>query len=80
MTHCFLLSRYDPNISPSQLESDLKKVSHWAYKWKMTFNFEISKLAQELYFLEKTVKLSHPSINFNSLPVAPATCQKNLDL
>ena len=53
MTHCFLLSRYDPNISVSQLESDLKKVSHWAYKWKMTFNFEISKLAQEVIFSRK---------------------------
>ena len=53
MTHCFLLSRYDPNISVSQLESDLKNVSHWAYKWKMTFNFEISKLAQEVIFSRK---------------------------
>ena len=23
---------YEPNISASQLESDLKKLSHWAYK------------------------------------------------
>ena len=80
MTHCFLLSRYDPNISASQLESDLKKNSHWAYKWKRTFNSEISKLGQEVLFSGKTVKLSHPSITFNSVPVARATCLKNLDL
>ena len=34
---------YEPNISASQLESDLKKNSHWAYKWKMNFNPELSK-------------------------------------
>ena len=71
---------YEPNISASQLESDLKKNSHWAYKWKRTFNSEISKLGQEVIFSGKTVKLSHPSITFNSVPVARATCLKNLDL
>ena len=25
---------HEPNISASQLESNLKKISHWAYKWK----------------------------------------------
>ena len=34
---------YDPNISANQLESDLNKISHWTYKWKMTFNLDLSK-------------------------------------
>ena len=45
---------YDPNISASHLESDLKKISHWAYKWKMTFNPDPSKQAQEVLFSRKT--------------------------
>ena len=53
---------YEPNISVSQLESDLKKLSHWAYKWKMNFNPDLSKQAQEVIFFRKTVKVSHPSV------------------
>ena len=34
---------YKPNISANQVESDLKKISHWAYKWKMNFNPDLSK-------------------------------------
>ena len=41
---------YEPNISASQLESDLKKNSHRAYKWKIqTFPNKHKKL----YFLER---------------------------
>ena len=71
---------YEPNISASQLESDLKKNSHWAYKWKMNFNPDLSKQAQEVIFSRKTVKVSHPSITFNTAPVARTACQKHLGL
>ena len=47
---------YDPNISASQLDSDMKKYSHWAYKWKMIFNPDLCKQAQEVIFSRKTVK------------------------
>ena len=70
----------EPNISASQLDSDLKKISHWAYKWKMNFNPDLSKQAQEVIFSRKTVKVSHPSITFNTAPVACTACQKHLDL
>ena len=71
---------YDPNISASQLESNLKNISPWAYKWKMTFNPDLSKQAQEAIFFRKTVKVSHPSTTFNTVPVARTTCQKHLGL
>ena len=71
---------YEPNISANQLESDLKKISHWAYKWKMNFNPDLSKQAQEVIFSRKTVKVSHPSITFNTVPVARTACQKHLGL
>ena len=71
---------YEPKISASQLESDLKKISHRAYKWKMNFNPDLTKQAQEVICSRKTVKVSHPSITFNTLPVARTTCQKHLGL
>ena len=39
---------YDPIISAGQLDSDLKKKSHWAYKWKITFNPGLSKQVQKV--------------------------------
>ena len=71
---------YELNISASQLESGLKKISHWTHKWKMNFNPDLSKQAQEVIFSRKPVKVSHPSITFNTAPVARTPCQKHLDL
>ena len=68
------------NISASQLESDLKKNFHWAYKWKMNFNPDLSKQVKEVIFSRKTVKVSHPSITFNTVPLARTACQKHLGL
>ena len=45
----------------------------------MTFNPDLSKQTQQVIFSTKTVKISHPSITFNTVPVA-RTCQKHLGL
>ena len=50
---------HDPDISASKLESDLKKISCWAYKGKITFNLDHSKQAQEVIFSGKNVTVSH---------------------
>ena len=71
---------YDPNVSASQLENDLKKISRWAYKWKTTFNPDLSKQAQEVIFSRKGIKVSHPPFTFNTVPVFRTTCQKHLGL
>ena len=71
---------YDPNMSADQLDKDLKKNSEWAYKWKMIFNPDLSKQAQEVIFSRKTNKISHPTTTFNTVPVARTTCQKHLGL
>ena len=34
---------YDPNIPAGQLESDQKNTSHWVYKWKISFNIDLSE-------------------------------------
>ena len=42
---------YDPNKSAGQLDKNLKKISDWAYKWKMIFNPDVSK--QTSYIFQK---------------------------
>ena len=46
----------------------------------MTFNPYHSKQAQEAIFSRKTVKVSHSSVAFNTVPVARTICQKLLGL
>ena len=70
----------DPNMSADYLDKDLKKKSEWAYKWKMIFNPDFSKQAQELMFSRETNKISHPTTTFNTVPVACKPCQKHLGL
>ena len=40
----------DVNVSVVQLNNDLLKISKWAYQWKMSFNPDVSKQAQEVAF------------------------------
>ena len=69
----------DVNLSQFHQNSDLK-VSEWAYQWKMSFNPDISKQAQEVMFLRKAVKASHLAVFFNDIPVARCSTQKHLGM
>ena len=68
------------NNSASQLNNDLNKVSDWAYTWKMSFNPDHSKQAQEVIFSRKYTKEDHPPIYFNDIPVTQATVQKHVGM
>ena len=46
----------------------------------MTFNLDLSKKAQDVIFSRKAIKVSHPSITLNIVPVARRTCQNHLGL
>ena len=48
----FLVVRESSSSSLS-LNEDLSKISQWGYKWKMLFNPDASKEAQEVFFLCK---------------------------
>ena len=41
------------NESANQMNMDLEKISLWTYQWKMPFNPDISKQAQEVIFSKK---------------------------
>ena len=43
-----LATAYDSPEFANLLNDDLKKISEWAFKWKMLFNPDITKQAQEV--------------------------------
>ena len=61
---------HDIDLSSKQLNDDLKKASDWAYHWKMSFNPDLSKQAQEVIFSRKSSRVDHPVVTFNNSPVA----------
>ena len=51
---------HDINISAGELNEDLKKISEWAFQWKMIFNPDATKQAQEVIFSWQ-IKKKHSS-------------------
>ena len=47
--------------SANLLNKDLKKISEWTFNWKMLFNPDITKQAQEVIFSRKNTMLNHPT-------------------
>ena len=70
----------DINVSTEEVNDDLKRISEWAYQWKMMFNPDLTKQAQEVTFSQKTVKPFHPQVSINEVPVEHGASQKHLDL
>ena len=69
----------DTNESTNILNGDLQLISSWAYKWKILFNPDPKKPAQEVLFSRKTRIENHPTISLNNIPVE-RTFQKHLGL
>ena len=51
-----------------------------AVHWKINFNPDLSKQAQNLLFSRKTSSKPYPSLNFNDNPVHQVQLQKHLVL
>ena len=58
----------------------LDKVNNWAYQWKMSFNPDSSKKAQEVIFSRKVNNVLHPSLTFNNVDVGQIRSQKHLGM
>ena len=50
-------------------------IHNWAFQWKMNFNPDPSKQAQEVIFSCKTKKLPHPPLVFNNANVTQSIYQ-----
>ena len=59
------ISVQDITTTTVSLNNDITKISEWAVQWKMNFNPDPSKQAQELLFSRKTSFKPYPSLNFN---------------
>ena len=70
------------NITASScdLNDDLNRVREWPFQWKMSFNPEPSKQAQEVIFTRKLQKKDYPLLYFNDSSVKETCEQKHLGM
>ena len=66
-----------PEISSSDLNEDLLKITQWACQWKMAFYPDITKQAQEVIFSRKKIVTS---LYFNNAQIQRLSVQKHLGL
>ena len=79
--HTFLFSvTQDSQTSANVLNKVLEMIHNWAFQWKMNFNSDATKQAQEVIFSRKTKKLPHPPLVFNNTNVTQPIYQKHLDI
>ena len=71
---------YDVTQSTNELNDDLEKISNWVYQWKMFFNPDKSKQAQEVIFSRKNQRVIHPPAIFNNMTIVHSSCQKHLGI
>ena len=60
---------HESNATANDLNNDLAKINDWAYQWKMNFNPDPFKQAQEVLFSRKIKSQNHPCLHFNNNPV-----------
>ena len=68
------------HTSAATLSQGLKAITNWAFQWKIIFNSDLSKQAQEVIFSRKIKKLLHPTLLFNNIPLNNSLFQKHLGL
>ena len=73
---------YDTHNSASKLNDDLEKISYWGYQWKMQFNPDPNKQANEVIVSRKTSSnnLLHSSIKFNKIGISECPQEKHLGI
>ena len=56
---------FDNHVSRATINKDLELINNWAFQWKMQFNPDQNKQAQELYFSQKTCNKKLLVLTFN---------------
>ena len=70
----------DPDKSARELNHDLEVINDWAKQWKMSFNPDPTKPAEEILFSHKRKPRTHPPLFFNGVEVKRVTEHKHLGL
>ena len=68
---------HDSSTTMNELNNDLVKINNWAYQWKMSFDPDSNKQAQEVIFSRKTKKINHPPLTFSKSTLSQTTSQKH---
>ena len=68
------------STTTTDLNSDLSKISDWAFRWKMNFNPDPNKQAQEVILCRKINKINHPPLLFNQNLFKSSSSQKHLGM
>ena len=71
---------HDHQRTAEELKHDLELINKWAYQWKISFNPDPPKQANEVLFSCKKSKIDHPDIHFNGSIVSRVNDQKHLGL
>ena len=71
---------YDRTRSAEELNHDLDRINKWAYQWKMSFNPDPTKPAEEILFSQKLKTCDHPPIYYNGTEVKRVNNHKHLGL
>ena len=65
------------NTPTTNLNNDLNKIKNWAIQWKINFNPDPSKQAQEVIFSRKLQKTNHNQVYFDHDSVKQIPSQKH---
>ena len=71
---------HNTNSTANDLNSDLMKISNWAFQWKMRFNPDPKKQAHEVIFSKKINKINHPPLYFNQNLIKSSSTHKHLGM
>ena len=71
---------HNKHLSHTNLNKDLANITEWAFQWKMQFNPDPNKQANEVYFTRKTTSHDYLPIIFNGNRVQQCNSQKHLGL
>ena len=62
------------------IRKDIENISKWAHQWKMSFNPDPTKIAKEVLFSRKKLKVIHPNLTFIGKDVHSSYFQKHLGM
>ena len=68
----------DKSTSRNEMNEDLQAINNWVFQWKIQFNSDSNKQAQEVYFSKKINNVS--PLSFNNTKVVTCSSQKHSGL
>ena len=68
---------YEKNVCTNSLNDDLKRIYEWSVKWKMIFNPDPTKPAEEVIFTNRNLTLYDP-VSYSGVNVMQVDYHKHL--